>query len=78
MGERSGLYLLTGGITQNTSALSFAIRGVNAKKPSTTSRVTELRLKIKYSRRKLIYRYTQIDSNFSLAEKNVDGLQKIA
>lgn len=57
-------------ITQNTSTLSCARRRVNAKKTSTTSRVTELRLKINYSRRKPIYRYTQIDSTlFLLAEK---------
>lgn len=66
-------------ITQNTSTLSCAMRGVNVKKTSTTSRMTELRLKIKYSRRKPIYRYTQIRQYpFSFSRKNVGGLQEIA
>lgn len=60
-------------ITQNTSTLSCAVRGVNAKKSPTTSRVTELRLKIKYSRRKLRCTCTQIDSTLFFNRKNVGG-----
>lgn len=46
------------------------------KKNFSTSRVTEFRLKISYSRRMPIYRYTQIDSTlFFFSRKNVCGLQ---